>query len=346
MISYNELTNKWYSVPYNGTEMKGVFVMLRRLFLIGAAFLVCSSLVFAGGERETDGQELDYPSRPVRVIVGYGPGGGNDLTSRVLLREVSESLGQPFNVENIPGASGTVAAAVAASAPADGYNLFFTVTDTTAVQPNLIDVNFSLDDFRGIAGFSYEPSVIAVRTDSPWETFEDLLAEENSGIVLDRGHSGIGGVAYILLELLFDQVAIETRDIPFEGGAAAISALLGGHIDIIAGTGGAMVPYIESGEIRVLAAAADERLEAFPDVPTFKEKGYDISVGVEFFMVAPKDVPDEIMAILEEEVMKAAQSDAFAAFVEERRQQLIIRTGDEILEKTRSDYEMFKALLQ
>ncbi len=296
-------------------------------------------------EAEEPGEFDDYPNRPVRVIVAYGPGGGNDLTSRVLMQEVGDILGQPFNVENIVGASGTVGATVASKALPDGYNIFFTVTDTMAVQQALIETEYDFDDFRGIAGFSYEPTVLAVSTDSPYETLDDLLAEEGTDTVIDRGHSGVGGVAYIFLEMFFGDTDIQSRDVPFDGGAAAIAALLGGHIDVVAGTGGAMMPYVESDEIRILGVASDERTDAFPDVPTFKEAGFDISVGVDFLMVAPKDTPDEIVAILEEAVLEAAESEAFMEFVENRRQQMILRSGDEIYEKLKQDYEMFNNLL-
>ena len=289
---------------------------------------------------------VDYPTRPVRVLVGYGPGGGNDLTSRLLMDEVSEILGQPFRVENIPGASGTVAATIASKADPDGYEIFFTVTDTTAVQPNLIDVDFSLDDFRGIAGFSYQPTALAVRADSPWETLDDLLAEADTGKVINRGHSGVGGVAHIFLEMFFPQTDLDSNDVPFDGGAVAISNLLGGHVDVVAGTPGAMVPYMESEELRLLGIAADERSAHFPEVPTFKEYGFDLSVGVDFFMVAPADTPDEIVQTLEAAVLEAAKSDAFKAFVDERRQDHILRSGDEILDKVKQDQALFGEMLE
>ncbi|MDQ7727718.1 tripartite tricarboxylate transporter substrate binding protein [Halomonas sp. SpR8] len=305
---------------------------------IGSSFLLT-------GYSEKSNAEEAYPDRPVKVIVAYGAGGSNDLTSRVLMKEVGEILNQPFNVENIAGASGTIGSTVAASAKPDGYTIFFAPTDPIAVQPNLRSVEYSLDDFKGIAGVSYDASVLAVRSDSSWETLDDLLEEENTDTVINRGHSGVGGVAQIFLESFFDQTDLETRDIPFDGGAAAITALLGGHVDAIGGTAGAMVPYINSGEIRVLAAAADERLDHLPDVPTFKEKGYDISLGVEFFVLAPSDVPDDIITTLESAVMEAANSEEFKTFVDERGQQLIVRDGEEIMAKNRRDYELFNQLI-
>ncbi|GAE94480.1 tricarboxylate transport protein TctC [Gracilibacillus boraciitolerans JCM 21714] len=318
--------------------------MNKKLIVLLMVMVSFSSLLFGCTEKASS--DKAYPDRPVRVIVSYGTGGSNDLTSRVLMEEVGKILGQPFNVENIAGASGTVGSTVASTAEPDGYTIFFAPTDPIAVQPNLIDVEYSLDDFKGVAGVSYDASVLAVRADSPWETLDDLLKEENTDTVIDRGHSGVGGVAQIFLELFFGQTNIKTNDVPFDGGAAAITALLGGHVDVVGGTAGAMMPYIESGELRILAAASDERLDNLPDVPTFKEKGYDVSVGVEFFVLAPNEVPDDIVKTLETAVMEAAASEEFKAFVDERGQQLIIRNGGEIMEKNKKDFEMFNELLQ
>lgn len=313
------------------------------------SILLSIILVVAGcsqnsAQVESDG-EVTYPTKPVKVIVPYGAGGGTDLTSRVLMKEVGNILGESFNVENVPGASGTIGAAVAASAVPDGYTVFFTPSDPIVAQPNIVDVPYNLDDFKAVAGFSAETSALAVRADSPWETLEDLLEEENSNNVIDRGHSGVGGISHICLESFFGQTDIQVRDVPFDGGALAIAALLGGHIDVVGGTAGAMMPYIESDEIRILAIAADERSEMYPDVPTFKEKGFDISVCVDWFMLVPKDTPDEIVEVLEKNTMEAANSDPFKEFVKERKQQLIIRNGEEIMEKVKSDFEIFNKML-
>ena len=262
------------------------------------------------------------------------------------MKEMEKILGQPFNVENVSGASGTVGSTVASTSPADGYTLLFTPSDPMAAQPNLLDVPYSLDSFKFVGGYSAEPSALAVRTDSPWKTLDDLLAEEGTGTVIDQGHSGVGGINHICLELFFGQTNIQVRDVPFDGGALAIAALLGGHVDVVGGTAGAMIPYIESDEMRVLAISAEERSPMFPDVPTFKEKGFDIVVGVDWFLLAPKDTPDEIVQILEEASMKAAESDAFKKFVNERRQILSIRNGEKMREKVTNDYEMFKNMLK
>ena len=307
--------------------------------------LLTTALFSSFAEGQSDDSGDVYPSKPVKVIVPYGAGGGTDLTSRVLMKEVEKIMGESFNVENISGASGTVGSTVASTAPADGYTLLFTPSDPMAAQPNKLDVPYSLDSFESVAGFSAESSVIAVRSDAPWNSLDDLLAEAKTGKVIDRGHSGVGGINHTCLELFFEQSGIQFRDIPFEGGALAIAALLGGHIDVVGGTAGAMVPYIESGEMKVLAIAAEERTAMFPDVPTFKEKGFDIVVGVDWFMMAPKGTPAEIVAALEKASMEAANSDAFKAFVNERGQQLLVRDGKTMRDKVQHDFEMFKEIL-
>lgn len=318
--------------------MKKVFVSLLLITLM-------AGFAFATGQQgSSDGAA--YPTKPVKVIVPYGAGGGTDLTSRILVKEMETILGESFTVENISGASGTVGTVVASNAVADGYTLLFAPSDPIVAQPHKLNVPYDLDSFITVAGFSAEPSVIAVRTDSPWETLEDLIADGKKGTVISRGHSGVGGISHICMEMFFNEAGIKVKDVPFNGGALAIAALLGGHIDVVGGTAGAMVPYIESGEMRVLAVAADERTDNLPDAPTYQEKGFDITVGVDWFLFAPKGTPAETVAILEKASMEAANSDAFKAFVKKRGQQLLIRDGKTMLLKIEKDYKLFGEMLK
>jgi tripartite-type tricarboxylate transporter receptor subunit TctC len=319
--------------------------MKKIVFLSVLILTMVSFNSFASGQQEGSGDSASYPSKPVKVIVPYGAGGGTDLTGRILMKEVETSLGESFNVENISGASGTVGTTVASTSAPNGYTLLFAPSDPMTTQPNKLDLPYNLDSFEYIAGFSAETSVLAVREDSPWKTLDDLLAEGGTDRVINRGHSGVGGISHILLDQFFKQTNVKVRDIPFEGGALAIAALLGNHIDVIGGTAGAMVPYIESGELRILAAASEERSEMFPDVPTFNELGFDLTVSVDWFLLAPKGTPADIIKILETASMEAANSDAFKSFVEKRGQQLLVRDGATMKAKINKDFEMYKAIL-
>jgi tripartite-type tricarboxylate transporter receptor subunit TctC len=284
-----------------------------------------------------------YPNKPITMIIPYSPGGGTDLNGRVLATEAEKHIDQPIVVKNRPGATGTIASTEAAKAKPDGYTILFTPTDPMCTVVHMVDVEYSIEDFRGVMGASFDPSVIAVHTESPYETIEDVIALKDSDKVVNRGHSGIGGIHHIMFEMFFPAAGITNyRDVPFEGGMNAITALRGGHVDIVGGTAGAMVPSIEAGELRLLAVAAAERSPFYPDVPTLKEKGFDdIDVAANFFLLAPKDTPDEVIEVLEEIFIKAAKSEAFTKFAENNNQQIYIRDAEAIYEKVKSDYQKF-----
>ena len=290
--------------------------------------------------------QASFPDKPISIIVPYNPGGGTDTTGRFLANEAEKYLSQPVTVVNRAGASGTVGTAEAAGAKPDGYTLYFSASDALVTTPHSLKVPYSVDNFRGIVGVSFAPSSIAVRTDSPWKTIEDLLAEKDSDKIINRGHSGAGGLHHTLLKSLFSQTGIKFRDIPFQGGGKTIAALRGGHVELIGGTPGAMVASIEAGEVRVLALSSPERLDTFPDIPTLKEKGLDIVATVEWYLLAPKDTPDDIVAILEEAFMKAASSDEFKAFTVTRKQVSLVRSGADIMTKLKSDSEIFGKIIK
>lgn len=316
---------------------------MKKIVMFVLVFIATMSFgIYANGQKE-GAVDAVYPSKVVKVIVPYGAGGGTDSTGRLLMKEIEQITGESFNVENIAGASGTVGSTVVANAPADGYTLLFAPSDPLTTQPNLLNLPYTLDSFVTIAGFSANASVLAVRSDSKWNTIEDLMNEDK---VIDRGHSGVGGISHICLSQFFDQANLEYRDIPFEGGALAIAALLGGHIDVVAGTAGAMIPYIESGEMRVLVVASEERTEMFPEIPTFIEKGFDISASVDWFLLAPKGTPEAIVKTLEKVSMEAASTEKFKEFVKGRGQELLVQDGAKMEAKIKKDYEMFKKILQ
>lgn len=309
----------------------------KKLILLTITILIaCSMLSYAS----------DYPNKPITAIVPWGAGGGTDLNARVIAAEAEKYIDQPIVVVNREGATGTIGVTEAAKAKPDGYTILFGSVDPMCSMPHLMDVEYSIDDFRGIVGYSFDPSSIAVRTDSPWETLEDLIAEKDTGRVINRGHSGIGGIHHMMFEMFFPAAGLTNfRDVTFDSGAASLTALRGGHIEVNGNTLGVMIPSIEAGEVRVLAVAAPERLDFFPDVPTFKEKGFDIEIAATFFLVAPKDTPDEAVELLEEIFTKAAQSDAFKEFAAKRKLQIYIRNSEEIFQKVKDDYENFGEIM-
>lgn len=302
------------------------------------------SVLYSTGNNEVqETEEMVYPKNPVTVIVPYAPGGSTDSTCRALVNELIDITGDSYLVENIAGISGTVGTTEVANATPDGYTVLFAPSDPLTTQPNKLDLPYTLDSFITVAGFSFETNAIAVRSDAPWLTIDDLLKETK---VIDRGHSGLGGISHTSLELFFDQAGLEYRDIPYESGTLAIEACLKGNVDIVGGTPGPMVKYFESGEMRALALASEERIDYFPGVPTLKEKGFDIVVTVDWFLLAPLNTPPEIITKLANDFSEAARSEGFNNFIKNRGQSLNIRDGETMRAKIQRDYDMFKAILQ
>lgn len=316
---------------------------MKYFLIILISFTTFYFVIYTYGDKEVPKKSLEYPTNTVTIICPYGAGGSTDSTGRALLKEVVRITGDSYILENIAGISGTVGSGVVADSLSDGYTLLFAPSDPLTTQPNKLDLSYSLDSFITIAGFSFETNVIAVRSDSPWKTIDDLIKEDG---VIDRGHSGIGGISHTCLELFFNQSKLKYRDIPFESGTLAIEALLEGELDVVAGTPGPMVPYFQSGELRALALASDHRIEYFPGVPTLVEKGFDIIVTVDWFLLAPKGTPQEIIDILRKTFMEAADSEGFKSFVQNRGQSLSIRDGSVMRAKIERDYEMYKEILQ
>ena len=174
-------------------------VKLRKVSIV-ASVAAAAAAAAAMTIMATASAQANYPNKPITIIVPYGAGGGTDTTGRFLAKEAEKHLPQPIAVINRSGASGTVGTAEAAAAKPDGYTLYFGASDALVTTPHSLKVPYSVDSFRGIVGVSYAPSSIAVRTDSPWKTLDDLIAEKSKATVINRGHSGAGGVHHTLLK--------------------------------------------------------------------------------------------------------------------------------------------------
>jgi tripartite-type tricarboxylate transporter receptor subunit TctC len=218
---------------------------------------------------------------------------------------LEERLGQPVNIVNQAGANGTVATAEAARARPDGYTIVIDAVGVFTIQPLLREVQYSLDDFRGVSGISTEQILLVVNANSPWHTFEDLVEElQGTDRAITYGHSGSGALPHLSQAALLQAAGIQGRAVPFEGGGPAITALLGGHVDMAADHPPGVMQHVESGQLRVLGIMSSERFEQMPDVPTFREQGYDTGdFEVWKFVLVPSGTPDEVTQTL---------SDAFA----------------------------------
>ncbi|OGA56321.1 MAG: hypothetical protein A3G81_34110 [Betaproteobacteria bacterium RIFCSPLOWO2_12_FULL_65_14] len=238
--------------------------MLRGLFL--ALLSTASLAVFA---------QAGYPNRPVRIIVGFPPGGVTDVIARVMANEMQKELQQPFVVENRPGASGIIAAEQVTKSPADGHTLFF-IPSTHTVHPALrSEMPYdTVGDFTAITLLVTAPNLLVVRADAPWKDVKEFIAAARAkagGIMW--ASSGIGVSTHLGGELFAHLAGIKLYHVAYKGSSAPVEAVMAGQVQASVSAVNAALPHIKSGRVRPLAVAAEKRSLFLPDVPTFEEAG-------------------------------------------------------------------------
>ena len=240
------------------------------------------------------GAEKSYPDRPISMVVPFAPGGGADLGSKVIGDKISEFLGQPLISVYKPGGSGSLGAAFVAGAKPTGYTLLVGANSVVVLPPIIKKLDYKLEDFIPTGMYGKIPIWLAVKADSKWRNLKELIEQERSNPgKLQVGSYGKLTAADFMIELLNKQAGIRLTHVPFKSSGEALTAVLGGHVDaaMVSGAGG----LLESGQVRILAVAEEQRLEGLPDIPTFKELGYPITVSVVFSLWFPKGTPQDIV---------------------------------------------------
>jgi tripartite-type tricarboxylate transporter receptor subunit TctC len=248
-----------------------------------------------------------YPSHPVRIIVGFAPGGAIDIMTRLIGQWLSERCGQPFIIENRPGASGNVATEAVANALPDGYTLL-AATSVNTVNATLFDkLNFDfIRDIAPVASIHREPLVIEVNPSVPVTTVAEFitLAKANPGRI-NMASAGIGSANHIAGELFKMMTGVSLVHVPYRGAGPALVDLLGGQVQVLFATVSSSIEYVRAGKLRALAVTTTTRSEALPHIPTVSDfvPGYETSfwTGVG----APKNTPAEIVDKLNKEINAA-----------------------------------------
>jgi len=254
----------------------------------------------------------DFPTRPVTLICPFAAGTATDIVLRVLAETTGKYLGQPVVVENKPGGAGTVGpATMAATAKPDGYTIS-PMLITMFRYPHMMKVTFDpLKDFTYILNVSGYCFGVVVKGDSPFKTFNDLVAyaKANPGKVT-YSHPGTGGTTHITMEILGLRNGIKWIHVPTKGSSESIPAVLGGHVT--AGADAPMwAPMVDSGELRLLVTWGEKRTKNWPNVPTLKELGYDIVSNSPWGLAGPKGMDPKVVKILHEAFKKGMDDPAF-----------------------------------
>ncbi|MDH4094010.1 MAG: tripartite tricarboxylate transporter substrate binding protein [Betaproteobacteria bacterium] len=251
-----------------------------------------------------------YPSRPVRLIVGFPPGGGVDINARMLAPKLAEHLGQPVVVENKPGASTNIANDFVAKSAPDGHTLLIN-TAAIAINMSLFrDLPFdTLRDFAPVSMFSESPNVLVVPAKLPAQTVQELvaLARKSPG-KLNYSSAGVGTTQHLAAELFKLRTKTYIVHIPYKGSSPSLTALIAGEVDLSFANVPAIQGHVKAGRLRALATAAAQRDPQLPDVPTMKEAGFaGVEVSVWYGLFAPSKTPPEIVHKVAEGVIRATR---------------------------------------
>jgi len=255
-----------------------------------------------------------YPVRPVELVMPFGPGGSLDLQARALAAVAMQHLGQPFVITMKPGAGGTIGTAHVARSKPDGYTLLLTATGPMSISLQLEDTGYTKDSFIPIALLNLTPPVVAVRTDRPWKTLEDLLTHirANPARVV-YGTTSVSGLTNLANHMLLQGAGIQASlpTVPFKSVGDQLLSILKGDTEYMVQIHSGLAAYLRSNQIRALAVLSEKRFPVMPDVPTAKELGYDVVASQWMGVLAPKGTSPEVVDTIAKALGKMVKDQSF-----------------------------------
>ena len=259
------------------------------------------------------GHAADYPVQPIRVVVPFPAGGSTDLVTRALAMELGAVLKQSVVVDNKAGAASLLGSELVSKAPADGYTLLMAGLTNVFLPYVHKNLRFHpVDDFVNIGLVADLPNVIAVNASTPYKKLDDLVkAEKAKPKNINFASAGVATPSHLVCEMVNFQTGSQLEHVPYKGNAPAVADLMGGHIPVMCNNLGGTLPYMNSGQIRILAQTGKTRSAAVPDVPTFAELGISgLEAGLWMGLVAPKGTPEEVIKTINVALTKAMTSPA------------------------------------
>ena len=280
--------------------------MARAAALTAAAF---TSMAFTA--MVTQAQAQPYPTKPVRLLVGFAPGGGVDITARIVAQKMSEMWGQAMVVDNRSGAGGTIGTDIAAKATADGYTLLLCGIWSHGVAPSLYKkLNYDhVKDFAPVSMIGTTPNVLVVNPNVPVKSVSEFIAytKANNGKIIIAS-PGTGSSPHMTMELFRLTTGINFVHVPYKGAGPALVDLLGGHIQSMFDNMSSQMAQMKSGRTRAVAVTSPKRSPHLPDVPTMRESGVPIDVTVWYGLCAPAATPQPVLAKLNSDLVKVLAS--------------------------------------
>ncbi|MGI6631872.1 MAG: tripartite tricarboxylate transporter substrate binding protein [Bacillota bacterium] len=318
--------------------------MSRRLTLRVVACFVLLAGILLSACTPKESEAPAYPSKGLEFVVPFAAGGAVDLTSRILCTEVEKTLGQKFTIANKPTGGAVEGLSYVARAAADGYTLG---AATSSLVTNILtkDVDFTLDSYDPIAMYSFDPMVFVVNADSPWESLDEVV-EASKTQSLAASTPGLANSKHIA-GMLFEQESGAKFTYVHTGGASeGVPMLAGGHVQVGCWSWGEVKAMVDAGKLRVLGVMSEERDERIPDVPTFKEQGYDLVYGAWRGIAAPKGLPDDVKATLTKAFGDAIQNPDVVKQLKDAGFPVLYKDAEGFWDFVKADYDYVKAILE
>lgn len=309
---------------------------------------VLAAVVLAAGGNGAFGQQTDYPTKPVRLIVPFAPGGGTDIVSRAIAQKLAESLGQSVIVDNRPGASGTIGAEIIVRAAPDGYTLIM-VSSTYAGSAALLKLNYDpIRDITPVIQVAESAFLITVHPSVPAKSIKELIAyaKANPG-KLNYGSTGTGGITHLATEMFILASGASMTHVPYKGTGVALTDLLAGQIQLIFGSLPSMVPQVKLGRLRGLAVTTAKRVSVLPDTPTVAESGVPgFEVVLWYGVLGPRGLPQNVVSILNREINRINRQPDMLARYEQQGAQPAGGPPEKFLEAIKRDIAKLKEVVE
>ncbi len=310
--------------------------------------LLLSTLIAGVGLFSAQNTLAAYPEKAVTFFCGFPAGGAMDMTARAITEAVKQYFPKPMAVVNRPGAAGTIGAAEIIQAKPDGYTIGISAVAVLTLQPHRTKLPYGPPEgYTPIIKLVNIPVCLTVKSTAPWKTIQEFIAygKANPGKVR-VGHPGIGTIPHLDVELLKGMAAIDLTTVPFAGGAESVPALLGGHVEAISQHHGEVLPHVQAGKARVLGVFEEKRNPIFPDVPTFKESGYDITMAVYYLVIGPKGLSPQIVSILHDALKKAMEDPIFTKSMVGKGFDISYEGPEDLKKRLLQDYELNGKLVE